>query len=208
MRPGPDPRERRLAELVAATPWLMQALDAVRSLGLASWCIGAGAIRGLVWDHLHGFDAPSAPADVDVVFFDADDASPRREQHLKHLLDERLPALAWEVVNQAAVHHWYATPEGRAVEPLRSLEEGIASWPEYATCVGVFLDAAGVVRVIAPHGLADLFDGMVRWNPIRVPPEVYLDRVARKRFAERWPQVKVMPVVNAPSSSCRISLIS
>ncbi len=199
----PASHERKLVELVTATPWLMQALSAVRSLGLASWCIGAGAIRGLVWDHLHGFEAPSALADVDVVFFDADDPSPDRERHLKRLLDERLPGLAWEVVNQAAVHHWYATPEGRMVEPLRSLEEGIASWPEYATCVGVSLDAAGAVRVIAPHGLADLFDRVVRWNPTRVPPAVYLDRVARKRFTERWPQVRVVPVDNAQPLSCR-----
>lgn len=197
------PCERRLAELVAATPWLMHALGAVRALGLESWCIGAGAIRGLVWDHLHGFEAPSALADVDVVFFDADDASPRREQHLQRLLDERLPGLCWEVVNQAAVHHWYASPEGRPVEPLRSLEEGIATWPEYATCVGVYLDRADAVHVIAPHGLADLFDGVVRWNPTRVSAEVYRDRIARKRFTDRWPQVRVMPVDNVQSSCCR-----
>jgi len=33
---------------------LMQALAAARGLGLASWCIGAGAVRNRVWDHLHG----------------------------------------------------------------------------------------------------------------------------------------------------------
>lgn len=42
---------------------LMTALRSVRALGLGSWCIGAGAIRNLVWDTLHGF-APTVSEDV------------------------------------------------------------------------------------------------------------------------------------------------
>ena len=38
----------RLAALVRDTPWFMAALRAGRGLGLASWCIGAGALRNLV----------------------------------------------------------------------------------------------------------------------------------------------------------------
>lgn len=75
----------------------MQALRAVHALGLGSWCIGTGAIRGLVWDHL---------------------------------------------------------------------------------------------------GLHDLFNMVGRRNPTRVAADVYLQRVAQKRFAERWPKVKVLPAEN------------
>ncbi|WP_235505003.1 nucleotidyltransferase family protein [Variovorax sp. Root318D1] len=50
----------------------MAALRVVRSLGLQSWCIGAGAIRSLVWDTLHEFDRRSPVEDMDVVYFDVE----------------------------------------------------------------------------------------------------------------------------------------
>ncbi|ANH67132.1 nucleotidyltransferase family protein [Mitsuaria sp. 7] len=59
----------RLVRLVNGSPWMMSALRAVRSLQLTSWCIGAGAIRNLVWDALSGYREPSALSDVDVAFF-------------------------------------------------------------------------------------------------------------------------------------------
>ena len=44
----------RVTALVREAPWFMAALRAGRALGLAQWCIGAGALRNLVWDALHG----------------------------------------------------------------------------------------------------------------------------------------------------------
>lgn len=183
-------RRTQLAAWVADDAALMGALRAAASLGLASWCIGAGAVRNLAWDRLYGGSGPAtAAADVDLVFHDAGDTSPAREQRLQARLQRLLPGVPWEVVNQAAVHHWLPG----AVRPLRSLEEGVGSWPETATCVGAWLDASGAVRILAPLGLADLFAGVVRHNPARVPAAVYRRRLAEKRFSERWPGLVVLP---------------
>lgn len=182
----------RLTELVRGDALLMAALHAVRELGLPSWCIGAGAVRNLVWDHLHGHSQPSALADVDVAHFDPTDLRPERDAELQAWLTERLPGLPWEVVNQAAVHLWYPAVFGQAVGPLRSLEEGLASWPEIATAVGVCMHADDTLQVIAPLGLDDLFAMVVRHNPRRVCGESYRQRLAQKRFTVRWPQVRVL----------------
>ncbi len=180
----------QLAAWVAGDAALMRALRAAASLGLASWCIGAGAVRNLVWGRLHGAAQPAAAApDVDLVFHEASDTSPALEQRLQSRLQQLLPGVPWEVVNQAAVHHWLPG----AVRPLQSLEEGVGSWPETATCVGAWLDETGAVRIVAPHGLADLFAGVVRHNPARVPAAVYRRRLAEKRFAERWPGLSILP---------------
>jgi hypothetical protein len=180
----------QLAAWVAQDAALMCALRAAASLGLASWCIGAGAVRTLVWDRLHGAASPAAAApDVDLVFHDAADTSPALEQRLQARLQQLLPGVPWEVVNQAAVHHWLPG----ALRPLQSLEEGVGSWPETATCVGVWLDGAGAVRIVAPLGLADLLAGVVRHNPVRVPAQVYRRRLAEKRFAQRWPGLTILP---------------
>lgn len=53
VRPAvPGARRRRIVEIVSATPWLMQALRAVRSVGPPGACLGAGAVRSTVWNNL------------------------------------------------------------------------------------------------------------------------------------------------------------
>jgi hypothetical protein len=180
----------QLTALVRAAPWFMAALRAGRSLGLAHWCIGAGALRNLVWDALHGHAQASALADVDFAYFDADCLDPARDAALQQRLCQCVD-LPWEVTNQAGVHLWFEQHFGHAVAPLQSLQDAIASWPEPATAVGVWLDAGDALHVIAPLGLDDLLGLRVRRNPARVSIETYRQRCASKRYAERWPRVVV-----------------
>lgn len=184
--------EARLRQLAASSPWLMPALRAVRELGLPAWCIGAGAVRNLVWDALHGYAAPSSLPDIDVAYFDATDLSPERDAALQQRLRQAMPDTPWEVTNQAAVHHWFEAYFGHAVEALHSLPEAIASWPEYATSVGLRLHDDDRIEVIAPHGLDDLFNCVVRRNPARVSLETYRQRVQQKQYAQRWPRVTII----------------
>ena len=186
-----DSLRSELISIVQASPWFMRALGAVASLKLTSWCVGAGAVRNLVWDHLHGYAEPSRLADVDVAYFDAQDLKPQTEKALQAALEAMVPELPWEVTNQAAVHLWFEAHFGHAVGPLRSLEEAVASWPEYATSVGITLDGPSSVRVVAPWGLDDLFEMRVRRNPTRVSVETYRQRTQQKQYEARWPRVRV-----------------
>lgn len=185
--------QARLVAIARQSDWCMQALLAVRSLRLPSWCTGAGAVRNLVWDALHGKTSPSALADVDVAYFDASDISSQNDELLQHRLCRLHPDVPWDVTNQAGVHQWFEACFGHAVEPLASLEDAVASWPEYATSVGLRLGDHDSLRVIAPHGLGDLFAMVVRRNPRRVSVETYRQRVAQKRYQERWPKCTVVP---------------
>jgi hypothetical protein len=169
----------------------MAALVAVRSLGLSSWCIGAGAVRSLVWDALHGFEKPTVIEDVDVVYFDGATGGPEQDAYLEGRLRSLLPALKWEVTNQATVHRWFADALEHVVPPLGSLEEGVATWPEFATCVGVNLDGNESIGVVAPYGLDDLFGLRVRHNPLRASVATYRQRVESKRLGERWPLLSI-----------------
>lgn len=191
MSAGEKEFENQLIRIVRSSPELIELLKAVRRLGLASWCIGAGAIRSLVWDRIHGFTAPSHYADVDVVYYD-DQAAPEQDHILQRRLLTFMPSARWEVTNQALIHHWFLTQHSQVVPPLHSLEEGIATWPEYATCVGVRLNIDDSIEVIAPHGLEDLFQLRLRHNPTRVSSTVFKERVASKRFIERWSMISIM----------------
>jgi uncharacterized protein len=182
----------RLVEIVRATPWLMHALEEVRSIGAPDACIGAGAVRATVWDALHGYTVASAIADVDVAYFDPADLSIESQDEYRRKLADLLPDFVWDVVNQASVHLWYEQVFGCPVAPLRSVEEGVASWPETATAVGVSMDDAGRIRVIDPCGLSDLFQCVVRRNAIRVTTSQFRERVVAKRYTERWPKASVV----------------
>ncbi|MFF7059130.1 nucleotidyltransferase family protein [Achromobacter spanius] len=184
------PYEQQLYDLVEASDQLMAALQTVRSLGLSSWCIGAGAIRSLVWDALHGFQSASKVDDLDVAYFD-EDAAPGQDAELQERLSLLAPHLAWDATNQAKVHEWLVDASGRAVAPLTSLQDGLATWPEFATCVGVYLDDDDSLHVIAPHGLNDLFGLLVRHNPQRASVATFTDRVRSKRFRARWPRLSI-----------------
>lgn len=193
MPPSREEPTDRLIRIARGAPWFMEALLAVNELGLSSWCIGAGAVRNLVWDALHQFECPSALSDIDVAYFDQTDLRTERDAELQARLTSTLPGVPWEVTNQAGVHLWFEQHFGHAVEPLRSLEEAVGSWPEYATSVGMTIQPSGALHVIAPHGLHDLFAIVVRRNPERVSVKTHGERIASKRYAERWPLVTVVP---------------
>jgi hypothetical protein len=182
-----------LRALVMAHAPLMDWLRAARDHGAADGCIAAGVVRSLVWNHLHGY-APGShpPADVDFVYFDPTDLSTGQEADITRRLQAAAPDAPWEVVNQARVHLWRRDSQGRQPPPARSLAEGIAAWPETATCVGVALTVDGQVRIVAPHGLADLFALVLRPSP-GADRQAYAQRLAAKRHAETWPRLNIVP---------------
>jgi hypothetical protein len=169
----------------------MEALMTVRRLNLTSWCIGAGILRNIVWDHLHGYDIPCQFNDIDVAYFDSQNISAEQDHEFQKKLFSWLP-LPWEVTNQAGVHIWFESVFGHTVSPLSSLEEAVSTWPETATSIGVTLTDNDQIRVIAPFGFDDLFQCIVRRNSTRVSIETYRNRIAQKKYNERWPLVTVM----------------
>ncbi len=191
--PGLEPGAgERLAQLLAAEPWMAHALEAVAASGLPCAWIGAGAIRDLVWGGYHGGFDPATVKDVDVAYFDAEDITLERDLAAEKVLRGIAPGMPWEATNQAAVHLWYHHYfGGPPVESFASVHDAVATWPETATCVAVRRGSDGI-EVCAPHGAADLLTGVWRVNPIRVTPAVSRARLARQRVQVRWPHVHVV----------------
>ncbi len=187
-----DDLETRLVTLVRSSLVLMRALRAGRSVGPPDWLIGAGAIRDRVWDHLHGFAHLSPSRDLDLVFFDRSSIGNKRERDIHRELSAVAPDICWDVTNQAGVHLWYPKVFGLKVEPLTSSADGVGTWPETATAIGVRLLDDDSIQVVAPCGLEDLFGLVCRRNPRRVTVEHYRRRLKTKRIAKRWPHVEIM----------------
>jgi hypothetical protein len=183
---------QQLISILRSNAWFMRVLEAVRRCDPPDWLVGAGVIRNIVWDHLHGFQQPTPLADVDVIFFDPDDLSPERDHTVQQQLLTIRPDVSWEATNQAAVHLWYENVFGFSVPPFLSSEEAVGTWPETATSVAVRLLANDELYVVAPCGLADLFAMILRRNPRRVTREIFRQRLQSKQITCKWPGVRVI----------------
>jgi hypothetical protein len=184
--------QSRLIELVRSSSMLMRALRAARAADPPDWLIGGGAIRDLVWDHLHDPRQPFTPKDVDLVFFDPASLGEDREQRVLDSVSTLAPDIPWDVKNQAAVHLWYPKVFGIEVEPLTSSADGVATWPKTAAAVAVRLLADDRIELVAPFGLDDLFGLIWQRNPRRVTIEEYRRIIDSKPVATRWPKVRVL----------------
>lgn len=179
--------EAQLLDLVQADERVMGLLRAVWSLGIDQWCVAAGTIRNLVWDHLHSLPEPTLPSDIDVLIFDPIRTGADYEEQLEAQLRSMNGEVTWEVVNQATIHTYTGDHE-----PYSSIEEAMSRWADLVTAVGVHLADDGKITIIAPAGLTDLFELRVRPH-IATPTSVavYRDRMASKGWQKRWPLLTI-----------------
>ena len=123
------------------------------------------------------------------MFYDSKRIEAGYETEIEARLAASVPNVRWEAVNQATVHAYTNEP------PYRSIERAMSRWADPVTAVGVCLTSSDDLRIIAPHGLRDLFDLVVR--PHLVAPNaaaVYRERIATKHWLQRWPKLTIIPL--------------
>ena len=177
----------------------MAMLRAVARLGLPDCWIGAGFVRNLVWDRLHGFARPTPLNDIDVLYFDPSDRSRDTERALEVRLRRAMPGEPWSVRNQARMHR------RNKDAPYRSTCHALTFWAETPTAVAVGLHG-GRLTLIAPFGTHDLMALTVRPTPrFRHKMAIFRARIAAKNWPAQWPQLTVSedpsPVPTLPAST-------
>ena len=169
---------------------MMDVLHIAEELNLPEWLIGAGFIRNKVWDYLHGYQKETADtADIDLIYFDQHGNDENADEKLSEKLNTKT-GLNWEVVNEAYAHKWYTIKPPQYI----SSEDAVSKWPETATCIGVKIEN-GNLHLIAPHGIGDLVNLIVRPSPAFIDEgnvkNVVVERMNKKRWLEKWPKLKL-----------------
>lgn len=163
------------------------------ALGLPGWYLTAGCLFQTVWNVVTGRPPAYGIKDYDLFYFDAEDLSWEAEdiviQSAKHAFRD-VPAEV-EIRNEARVHLWYGKKFGAQCPPYASTEDAIDSFAATTCCLGVHLEPSGRWRVYAPHGLSDVFNLVVRPNPVLAPHSVYEAKTSRWR--RQWPELTVLP---------------
>ncbi|KAJ5408123.1 DUF925-domain-containing protein [Penicillium cosmopolitanum] len=176
-------RNRTLAEI----------LRRASAIDLPEWYLASGCLFQTVWNVVTGQDPEAGIADYDLVYFDSSDVSWEAEDTViqnGHKIFADLPAPV-QIRNQARVHLWYKEKLGIVCPQHNSVEAAIATFPTTTACLGVRLLPNGEWRIYAPHGFSDLFNLVVRPNPLLTPRHVYETKA--ERWQRQWPRLTVFP---------------
>jgi hypothetical protein len=171
---------------------LVDVLARTAGLGLPGWYVTAGCLVQTVWNVVTDRPPTSGIKDYDVMYFDDGDLSWEAEDVVIKTGREIFADIPVEVEirNEARVHLWYEQKFGVACPPHESTESAIDCFAATTCCVGVRLQPDGRWRVYAPHGLSDVFNLVVRPNPVLAPRGVYEAKTAR--WKQQWPELTVL----------------
>lgn len=153
-------------------------------LRLPGWCLGAGFVRNLVWDKLHGYEEPTPLSDIDLIYFDPGEISSEKdleiEAHLKSIAD-----FSWSVKNQARMH------VRNNDQPYTSTSHAMSYWVEVETAIGARLSNNNI-KLLAPFGVGSLLSNKVTLNEKRPKPDDFGRRIEDKKWLQTWPQLTVV----------------
>lgn len=179
-------QQRIISSIALGSRGIVDALLALRTTDKSLY-LGGGMIRNAVWDHLHGYGAPTPTDDVDVIRYDAQETEKRHDEAIRDRLSAVVPNAKWSVKNQARMH---VTNNEAA---YNSLEDAISRWPETATAFVARLDDAGRIEFVAPYG----FDDLLRLLITNTPPfanrrSIILKRAEEKQWQRLWPRLRLV----------------
>jgi uncharacterized protein len=180
----------RLETIVRSSPILSIVLERWSSISLPDCWLCGGVIAQTAWNYALNLPCHHGLADIDLVYFDADDlsaeAETRQAARVRDLLSD-VPI--WiDVKNEARVHLWYESKFCYPIAPYTSAAHAIATFPTTAGAIGIRPDASGL-SILAPFGLSDLLGLIVRPNKSQIGQAIYEQKTARWRTL--WPQLSI-----------------
>jgi len=91
---------------------------------------------------------------------------------------------------QSCVHLWFEDKFGEIYEPLTCTDDAPARFVAPAFALGVRLEKDDAISVVAPFGLQDVFEMVIRPNPTRGQARGWDRVIANARG--RWPEITVI----------------
>lgn len=174
---------------VMTNPVNAELLSRLPSLALNECFLTAGCLFQAIWNRISGHLAGWGVKDYDVFYFDGNDLSWEAEDSVIRRAQTSLADLGVnvEVKNQARVHLWYQQRFNASYPRLTSSRDGIDHYLITCTCVGIEV-ATG--SLYAPNGLHEVYDGILRMNPMNSQPIQF--RQKAEDYQLRWPWLRIL----------------
>lgn len=172
-------------DIIQKNKVLLEVFDALETIGIRDYYIGAGVIAQTIWNYKTNKDICYGISDVDIVLYDSNHLDQSyeidiQEQLLRVLGDFPL----WlDVKNQARVHLWYKEKFGYEINPYTSLESAINTWPTTASSIGL-RRTENKWLIYAPFGIEDLMNLRIVANNRQINEEIYLKK--QLKWQSKW----------------------
>ena len=185
---------RQAMQFVAAALAIPANGQILRRLPMVSlpdaWLV-AGCLFQAVWNNQSDRTACAGVKDYDLFYYDDRDLSWAAEDEaigFAHAVLTDVPVTC-DIKNQARVHLWYEQRFGSPYLRLQNTRGGIDRFLVAGTCVGLSTNADGTLKLYAPFGLDDIFDGLLRPNPLMPDAAAFLAKAAT--YQARWPHLRI-----------------
>lgn len=185
-----------------ANPINGEVLRRLGGLALPQVHLVAGSLFQAVWNAQEGRAPADGVKDYDIFYFDGSDLSWDAEDRVITEVGAALSdlAIAFDVKNQARVHLWYEQRFGSPYPQLTSTRGGIDRFLVAGTCLGIAPLGDGRLEVYAPFGLDDIFDGVLRPNPLTPGPIAF--RAKAESYRARWPRLLISETLAPRPRGC------
>jgi hypothetical protein len=190
-------REAEFRRIIANDPDIAAMLAAMRTFDAPDLWLVSGVLFQTVWNVLEGRPRGHGILDYDLFYFDPDTSEEVEDRWIKRAVAHfAFAPREVQLRNQARVHLWYPKKFAIPYPQLHSSCDGIRQFLMPACMVGVNASH----EIFAPLGLDDIFDRIIRPNPLwdGPPRDSYLEKA--RRYMQDWPTVRLITEGAACSS--------
>jgi hypothetical protein len=187
-------RAREFLGLVQADPDIAAMTAAMSTIWAPDLWLVSGALFQTVWNTLDGRPRGHGILDYDLFYFDEDTSEEAEDRWIKRAKAHfAFAPREVQLRNQARVHLWYAKKFGIAYPQLHSSCDGVRQFLMPVCMVAVRPLPDSTLELFAPLGLDDIFDRIIRPNPLwQGPPRPeYLAKA--ERYMRDWPSLRFAP---------------
>ena len=187
-------REAEFLQVVQSDPDIATMLAAMRTFDAPDLWLVSGLLFQSVWNVLEDKPRGHGILDYDLFYFDPDTSEEAEDRWIKRAAAHfAFASREVQLRNQARVHLWYPEKFGTPYPQLQCSCDGVRQFLMPACMVAVLPQSNGSLELFAPLGLDDIFDRLIRPNPLwQGPPRPrYLEKAAR--YMRDWPSVRFAP---------------
>jgi len=187
-------REAEFLALVQGDPSVAAMLAALSTFDAPDCWLVSGVLFQTVWNVLEGRPQGYGIRDYDLFYFDNDLSYEAEDRWIakaaRHFAG--MPKRV-ELRNQARVHLWYREKFGVPGYPqLDSSCDGVRQFLVQASVVAVRPRTDGSLDLFAPLGVDDIFDRIVRPNPLWTLGSRTAYAAKAQRYVRDWPSLRLI----------------
>lgn len=184
--------EAEFRRIVENDPIIAALLAAMRTFGAPDLWLVSGVLFQTVWNVLEGKPRSHGILDYDLFYFHPDTSEEAEDSWIKRATAHFAFAdREVQLRNQARVHLWYPKKFGIPYPKLHCSTDGIKQFLMPACMVGI-RPTSSSIELFAPLGLDDIFDRVIRPNPLWQGPPRLQYLVKAKRYMQDWPSVRLI----------------